>query len=218
MIKGFELENIKELKDSPIEGKTILYLGSSVTYGYKNDGISFVEYIAKRNKTPYIKETVSGTTLTDGENSYIERLLKVDKSSKVDFFVLQLSTNDAYCERKIGKLSSSFDIKDFDTSTIYGAIEYIIAYVRSIWGCPIIIYTNPYYSNLHYHKMVDMMEIVKDKWNVIIVDMYHDKNFESLNKENTYMDDPIHPNAKGYLLYMTPLIEMALYSASKNEK
>ena len=58
-------ENVKRLPDIGLTGKTICYLGSSVTYGAAAKGVSFVEYIAKRNGNEYTKEAVSGTTLVD---------------------------------------------------------------------------------------------------------------------------------------------------------
>ena len=58
----YEPENVKRLPDIGLTGKTICYLGSSVTYGAAAKGVSFVEYIAKRNGNEYTKEAVSGTT------------------------------------------------------------------------------------------------------------------------------------------------------------
>ena len=79
-----------------LKNKTILFLGSSVTYGSAAGGVSFVELMRDRCGIRCIKEAVSGTTLADiNEGSYVSRLKTVDKSEKVDLFICQLSTNDA---------------------------------------------------------------------------------------------------------------------------
>lgn len=73
----YSVINVPPLAQSPIKGKHILYLGSSVTYGWASLSVSFVEYISKRNGTTFVKEAVGGTTLaaTDsGDFSYVNRL------------------------------------------------------------------------------------------------------------------------------------------------
>ena len=77
-------------------GKHLIFLGSSVTYGSASGGVSFADFISRRNGCAITKEAVSGTTLVDeGEDSYISRLKKLDKSIPADLFICQLSTNDA---------------------------------------------------------------------------------------------------------------------------
>ena len=71
----YSLENIEPLENSPLEGKRICYLGSSVTLGLYSMDVSFADYISYRNGCEYVKEAVSGTTLVDnGKTSYIQRM------------------------------------------------------------------------------------------------------------------------------------------------
>ena len=184
----------------------ILYLGSSVTYGSAAQGISFAEHIAERNGTEYVKEAVSGTTLVDGKNSYIERLCALSRESKFDLFICQLSTNDATQKKPLGAPSLS---EKHDTATICGAIEYIISYVREIWNCPIIFYTNSYYENENYSNMVDALHEISKLYGIGIIDLYRDKLFNSISKaqREVYMADNIHPTGKGYLEWWTPKFE-----------
>ena len=42
----YNLKNIPTLSDSPLKGKRILFLGSSVTKGAASCNVSFVEYLA----------------------------------------------------------------------------------------------------------------------------------------------------------------------------
>lgn len=92
----YSLENTETIQDSPIKDKTVIFLGSSVTYGYGSMGVSFADYLEKTDGIHAIKEAVSGTTLVDiKDNSYVSRMKTIDKNIKADAFVCQLSTNDA---------------------------------------------------------------------------------------------------------------------------
>ena len=199
------LENVESLTNSPLKGKRIAFLGSSITYGSGSNGVSFVEYIAKRNDCTCVKEAVSGTTLVENTpESYIKRLRTMDVNEKFDIFVCQLSTNDAAQNMPLG------DIDDNDTSTVTGAIRYIYKYVQDKWGCPLVIYASAYYKNDNYKKMVKR---VKEMNYINLIDMYSDVNFNNITTEQRklYMLDGVHPTQAGYLEWWTPYIEEALY-------
>ena len=53
------------VSDSPINGKTVIFLGSSVTFGYGSLGVSFADFLEKTDGITAVKEAVSGTTLVD---------------------------------------------------------------------------------------------------------------------------------------------------------
>jgi len=202
------------LDSSPISGKTIYFLGSSVTKGFAAMNESFVDYIRKRNSCTCVKNAVSGTTLLDnGSLSYIQRMYKFNKTAKVDAFVCQLSTNDARLN-KAGKLSASTNRAYFDTATTTGAIEFIISYARESWGCPVVFYTNTYYENENYRALVGRLLEIKNKWNIGVIDLYNDGEMNSISKEeyNLYMNDPVHPVRAGYKLWWTPVFEKCLYN------
>ena len=194
-----------------IKGKTFFFLGSSVTYGYAAGGISFVDYIERRNECTCRKEAVSGTTLVDnGESSYVQRLINnFKKNEKCDHFICQLSTNDASQNKPLGSISQSQNLEDFDTSTIYGAMEYIICYAKQTWKCPISFYTNTYYENDNYKKMVKALYELKDKWGIGIIDLYNNEEMKSVSESDysKYMADNIHPTSAGYLEWWTPVFE-----------
>ena len=91
----YSLKNTDTVQDSPIKDKTIIFLGTSVAYGYGSMGVSFADYLEKTDGIHAIKEAVSGTTLVDiKDNSYVSRMKTIDKEIKADAFVCQLSTND----------------------------------------------------------------------------------------------------------------------------
>lgn len=208
--KKYNLENVEPVADSPLSGMNILYLGSSVTNGSASRGISFADYIAKRNNTTFVKEAVNGTTLVDGDNSYIKRLEEVDPSIKFDMVICQLSTNDATQEKPIGFITIS---KEPNRSTVIGAIEYIIRYVKKTWDCPVVFYTGSYYNSDHYSKMVSALKRLGEMNDIGVIDLYTDKEFNKISEEKRalYMADPIHPTKAGYLEWWTPKMEEYLY-------
>lgn len=71
----YDVSRIPFKKTSPLKGKTVVFLGSSVTKGFAAHNNAFAEYIAKKDSCICIKEAVNGTTLIDNcEDSYIERM------------------------------------------------------------------------------------------------------------------------------------------------
>lgn len=199
-------------EENILRGKHIIYLGSSVTYGFASDGISFADFISQRNGTTFTKEAVSGTTLVDeGPDSYISRM-KTIKDPAADLFICQLSTNDATLQKPFGYVSSSRDISTFDTKTIAGAMEYIIAYARETWNCPVVFYTSPRYDSREYQQMVDLLYVIREKWTLPVIDMWNDLIFNHISEEDRarYMQDPIHPLRAGYLEWWTPYMEQEL--------
>ena len=209
----YSVANTPALADSPLKGKTILFLGSSVTYGSASGQESFVEYMVKRDGILAVKEAVSGTTLVDetvwGKESYIARMKAMDTSLKADAFVCQLSTNDATMKKPLGQVSGSFDKEDFDTQTVAGAIEYVIAYARETWNCPVIFYTGTKYNSDHYAKMVELLLEIQKKWDIGVIDLWNNESMNAVSPEDykLYMVNGIHPSKAGYREWWTPVFE-----------
>jgi len=207
-------EKVERIAGSPLEGQHIVFLGSSVTYGASSKGVSFADYIAARNGCAITKEAVSGTTLVDeGIGSYISRLKTLDASRPIDLFVCQLSTNDATQRKALGEVTFSKERDGFDVKTVAGAIEYIIAYAQETWDCPVVFYTNPRYDSETYAAMVELLAKIADKWDITVIDLWNDTEFNSITDEQRrlYMADSIHPTQAGYLEWWTPKMEKVLY-------
>ncbi|MBR2133695.1 MAG: SGNH/GDSL hydrolase family protein [Eubacterium sp.] len=211
----YSVSQTESYEKSPIKNKTVIFLGSSVTYGATSKGESFVDYLEKRDGIIPVKEAVSGTTLVDnGESSYVARLKSIDTSIKADAFICQLSTNDATKKKPLGEISDSFNIEDFDTKTIAGSIEYIIAYAKNTWDCPIAFYTGTRYDSERYEQMVLLLYQIAEKWHIDIIDLWGDEDMQNVTKEDykLYMVNGIHPSRAGYQLWWTPKFEAYLYS------
>lgn len=211
----YDVENVKPLENSPLAGKRICYLGSSVTYGARANGVSFVEYLSARNSCEYVKEAVSGTTLVDEkEDSYIHRMMEnISPDEAFDAFICQLSTNDATKKLPLGEISNSTELDSFDTQTIIGAMEYVIVYARQTWDCPVVFYTGTKYESPEYQAMVDALLKLQEKYGIGVINLWDDEEMNAVSPRDylRYMYDSIHPTKAGYLDWWTPKMESYLY-------
>ncbi|MBO4734290.1 MAG: SGNH/GDSL hydrolase family protein [Clostridia bacterium] len=184
-----------------LSGKTVLFLGSSVTYGAASGGVSFVEIMAEKLGFNYIKEAVSGTTLADiNESSYVSRLKKIDKNLKIDLFVCQLSTNDSYQNVPLEETGQ--------------AIVFIVDYVRTAFGCPVVFYTGTRFDSVGYGETVKLLIELKEKYHFCCLNLWDDEDMLSVSKEGykRYMKDGVHPTYLGYKEWWAPKFTEFLYS------
>lgn len=203
----YDPARVEPLADSPLKGKKIIFLGSSVTFGSDSNEASFVEYLAARDGITYVKEAVSGTTLVDnGESSYIARMKANIPPQDADLFICQLSTNDATTGQPMGEISDSTSMEDFDTSTVIGAMEYVIAYAKENYHCPVMFYTGTKYDSDQYEEMVEATLELQEKWDIGVIDMWNNLDTD-IPEYEYYMSNGIHPNRAGYLDWWTPYFE-----------
>ncbi len=214
----YGISNTEAVENSPLCGKTGIFLGSSVTYGYGSMGVSFADFLEKADGLNVVKEAVSGTTLADiKSNSYVSRMKSIDKDIKADFFMCQLSTNDATKNLPLGEISESFSIDAFDTQTIAGATEYIIAYAKETWNCPVIFYTQAKYDSTAYAQMVEMLLSLEEKWDITVIDFWNNEEINNItdDEKSLYLVDHIHPTKAGYKLWWLSEIQKTLYDVVK---
>lgn len=176
-----------------LQGKTVLFLGSSVTYGSASGGVSFAELMAEQCGFCCVKEAVSGTTLADiEERSYVARLKTVDTFLPVDLFICQLSTNDAGRELPVEQTEA--------------ALRFIVTYVKDTFGCPIAFYTNTRYDSERYEGLVKLLVDLQKEYGFAILDFWNDEPMNAISDEQRarYMRDNIHPTLDGYREWWTP--------------
>ncbi len=226
-------ENIPA-RQSPLAGKTIYWLGSSVTLGHAAVLNSVADYLGASTGSVNVKEAVNRTTLRTPEgntNSYVMRMLNGNNFSideKIDAFICQISTNDAteanrpywgaVTDEQITELSL------FDLSTSMGGVEYIINYVEQTWDCPVYFYSGSNFgddgarsnsdpSGTNYSDLIDLVKQAVEKYNsaegyeVKIIDLFNDKEFNEVVSDDYYewcMQDAVHPKRAGYLHWWTP--------------
>ena len=200
---------------SPLRGKTVVFLGSSVTVGALSFGQACADFLARKDGVLAYKEAVSGTTLADDEHdgsSYVERMRTIPRDMTVDAFVCQLSTNDAWKGKELGAMASE---GPYDTATVAGAMQHVVAYARTTWGCPVLFYTGTYFESAEYAQMVELLMEMRALMDVEVIDLYHDEAMRAVAPEDyaLYMHDPVHPTKAGYELWWTPKFEEALSRA-----
>ena len=221
-------ENQTALEYSPLQGKTILSVGSSVSYGNGSGGVSFEDYLEVLDGATVISVTEGATTIAIREgltSSYTERLRRaVQPDWDIDAVILQVSTNDASAGNGIGEPTDSYDIDSFDLTTTSGGLEYLIAYCTETWDCPVVVYCSapfengPLYDADAYGELVEGVHKVIDKWSseveIVFIDQWNDPEMRSVSKDEIihYMSDPVHPAMAGYLEWWMPNFQEALYS------
>ena len=200
---------------SPLRGKTIIFLGSSVTTGDSALGDGVIEFLKKVDGVVPVKDAVSGSTLADtGVESYVPRMVKnIPTDVHADAFVCQLSTNDATKELPIGEIADGRSLESFDISTTSGAMEYIICYAKQTWNCPVFFYTGTRYESAHYASLVRRIYELKKKWDFTIIDLWSDDAFNNIDESTRklYMlPDGVHPLRAGYRYWWLPEFERVL--------
>ncbi|MDR0410510.1 MAG: SGNH/GDSL hydrolase family protein [Treponema sp.] len=222
----YDVEKTEALADSPLKGKTLYFLGSSVTIGYGSQGMAFPHYIAKRDQCTVVVEAVTGTTLMDkNQNSYVHRMefgSKFDKNADVDMFICQLSTNDTgggtVDMLNLGDIvGPTGNLSAYDKTTITGAMEYIITYVQQTWGCPVLFYSCSKRNDERYAKMVDRLNELSALWGIGVLDLWNDEGFNNITtaQRKLWMKDETHPTKAGYIEWWTPIFEQFLYAYAK---
>lgn len=215
---SYPIYNYTELSAHPLSGKTVYFLGSSITHGVgSTEGISFANLAADLTGYHAEKQTVSGTTLAVQSNrtdSYCERLLNFNLSEKPDAFVVQLSTNDFNGTSILkGQVSDKTSSADFDRTTLTGALEYIISVVHELSpDTKIIIYTcalvNWSYESSYKTYVNGTLQDLLTKYSdyVSVLDLYHADWTDIGGK---FMQDAMHPTRVGYgQLYVPAFVNL----------
>ena len=158
---------------SIMQDDTVVFVGSDFTMGVKSDNQSFVDYLKTvdgLNAATFTDENIGLTNKKDSSIiSLVESIPKQHASPRAIF--CEIPYYDARHGTRLGGLSSSYMLGDFDTETAIGAMEYIICYAKQNWSCPVFFYTacekKP--SN-KYAKLVNAAHQVADKWNMPMLD------------------------------------------------
>ncbi|QMU08304.1 SGNH/GDSL hydrolase family protein [Levilactobacillus suantsaii] len=198
---------------SPLAGKRIAFLGSSITAGAGSLQDSFVDYLVAQDGVIAIKEAVSGTTLAGDEaDSYLPRMRhNIPVTALLDAFVCQLSTNDGRHHKALGHVTPPQQRHGFDTTTTLGAIETVAAYVHQYWAVPLIFYTCVRHPDPDYAQLVHKLWALQQKWHFTILDLWQNPIVKAENQAQPLaMVDDAHPTRLGYRNIWTPLFRQQL--------
>lgn len=216
MAKGnacqYSLLTIHPSKNHDLQGKRVLFLGSSITVGSASLGVSFADGLAKRLRFSMVKEAVSGTTLSNiNPESYVARLLSIPESASFDLAIVQLSTNDLWVGCPLGVIEPKERLQ-YNDKTILGAIETIVTTIQKRYHCPVIFFTNPRFEEAFYQTMIDGLYEISKKHGIGIIDLWHHPTFNQISEKERalYMADGVHPRMAGYLKWWLPEFERQL--------
>lgn len=209
--KTSAIEGYQELTKHPLADLTIYYLGSSITYGSKTNGRSFVEITADVTGNNYEKETVSGTRLaiSSKEGSYVERFANLPVNPAPDYLMIQLSSNDFSAGIDWGEISTSKELADLDSTTITGAIETLIAKAKKVWGDVTVVFYTCYieegwtkYDDYKTYVNTTMKEL-ENKWegDMVVLDLF---NTDYIRNASYLHTDDFHPVEEGYAQLVVP--------------
>lgn len=195
---------------SPLAGKSIAFLGSSVTYGAASNGKSFVDFLQARDGVQVTKSAISGTTLAGQEaGGYLDRLRHdFDPDNHYDLFVCQLSTNDNRHGKKLGQVTPENQRDHFDLSTTLGAIEEVCRDVAERFGFYTCLQNDPEHK---YADLIERLVQLQQKWHFEIIDLFHNQGLlASTAAHPNAMFDDVHPTQEGYREIWLPVFEQEL--------
>ncbi len=199
---------------SPLVGRRIAFLGSSITYGAAALGVSFVDYLQTGAGVIATKLAVSGTTLAGpSADSYWARLQhELPLDQPLDLFVCQLSTNDIGQGKALGQITPTSQRRDFATTTTLGAIEAICGYVEDHWHCQVVFYTCVITgAEPRYQQLISELYHLQAKWQFAVIDLRNDPTVTAwTHAQPLAMYDGIHPTQLGYRQLWTPIFQADL--------
>ena len=231
--------------DSPLYGKSVLFIGDSITEASFENAVPGLADIAGwpgrvgyTNGMEWINAGVSGATLAYGIAGQMEDYAAMNR--KFDYIVIHGGVNDAGFNCSVGSVSSySVDSLLADTNlnhTPYGSyasgLERAIVYAKQNFPEAKLLYIMNYklkssndaynkFTNGNYANLPNYFAVGKkvcEKWDVAYVDLY---NTEKLSAQMQYetrhtIGDELHPNNIGYDM-IAPYVSSALKSVATGE-
>lgn len=208
----YDVSSLTLNDDSVMKDDTIVFVGSDFTLGLKADNQSFIDYLRAvegLNAATFTEENIGLTSKKDVSFiSLVESIPKEHASPKAIF--CEIPYYDAKHGTKLGEISDSYMLSDFDTETAIGAMEYIMCYAKMNWSCPVFFYTSAdYNSSKKYEKLVSAARRVSDKWNMPMLDFTSNDKIASLEKsdKSLYFVDSRNMTKAGYNEIVAPEFE-----------
>ena len=206
----YNVEQLKKNEDSVMQGDPYVFLGSDFTFGAKSDGQSFVDYLEAVDGIKCKKYGGDGYKLNGkGENTLVycfSKAVEKDVYPKVVF--CEVPACNAKGRQNNGELSSSYYIGDYDTTTLYGAMEYLCASADLNWGCKVVFITCPTNDDKKYAEIAEAADAVAEKWGSKVINFYNNDEISfDKSEKSLYMVDNSSPTKAGYNKVYAPKVE-----------
>ena len=193
---------------SPLNGKTALYLGDSIAYGANDDALhrSWGGRIAEKYSMLSTNVAKSGWTLSTYRSAIVNQLDSAD-AANYDYIILHGGVNDVWVNAsktnvEIGMVDEgNFTPGSFDCTTLAGALEDLICTAKQKAPNAKIGYIINFDIS---EKIGDMTgyyyiaKIVCQKWNIPYLDLYDNADFYEAFDKSICLNDGVHPNSAGY--------------------
>lgn len=206
----YNVEKLKKNEDSVMQDDPYVFLGSDFTFGAKSDGQSFVDYLEAVDGIKCKKYGGEDYKLNGkGENTLVycfSKAVEKDVYPKVVF--CEVPACNAKGRQNNGELSSSYYIGDYDTTTLYGAMEYLCASADLNWGCKVVFITCPTNDDKKYAEIAEAAEAVAEKWGSKVINFYNNDEISfDKSERKLYMVDSSSPTKAGYNKVYAPKVE-----------
>ena len=206
----YNVEQLKKNEDSVMQDDPYVFLGSDFTFGAKSDGQSFVDYLEAVDGIKCKKYGGEGYKLNGkGEETLAYSFSKaVEENTNPKVVFCEVPACNEKGKQKIGELTSGYYIGDCDTTTFYGALEYICASADLNWGCKVVFITCPTNDEKKYDPLVEATNAVAEKWNTKVINFYNNDEISfDKSERKLYMVDSSSPTKAGYNKVYAPKVE-----------
>jgi len=216
-----ETSNGTDATESVLTGKSVLFVGDSITKAGTDDGnrVGWAQIIGEEYDMKWKNAGVAGASVSTVRDNRVLTQLEANKETSYDYVILHGGVNDAWESATVGEISTSFAVDVFDTSTFAGGLEELFYYVCKYYpGARIGYIVNFAMPNSSVEELRDMsayFNVAKqicDKWNMPYIDLYagevDGKSYSndilevdqcsSEQKGMYFADTQVHLNAAGY--------------------
>ena len=221
-----------ETNDNLLDGKTVAFVGDSISYGTNYHG-GYGKLIGEQSNMIVENPSLGGATIarnvkwsadSEGYRPCIIDIVDGLEDS-YDYIILEGGVNDFWNHVPLGELTADFG-GGYDENTMAGGLESMFWIIRenhseSKTGFVIIHDPFTYDAEEGFAPYYEMMKAACDKWDIPYLDLYAQNNTETgVNVKDTeqrklYFEsndrpggDGTHPNELGYqVIYVDPMTE-----------
>ncbi|MGN0107350.1 MAG: SGNH/GDSL hydrolase family protein [Hominilimicola sp.] len=222
--------NIPNTNDNPLDGKTVVFVGDSISYGTNYHG-GYGKLIGEQNNMTVVNPSLGGATIArnvkwseDAEGYRPCIIDMVDNlEGEYNYIIIEGGINDFWNHVPLGELTDGFD-GGYDENTMAGGLESMFSvitenYPESKTGFVIMHDPFTYDAEEGFAPYYEMMKSVCDKWNISYLDLYAQNNMDvgvnvrDAEQRKLYFEsndrsdgDGCHPNELGYqTIYVEPM-------------
>ena len=179
-----------------LESKKILFAGDSITqavqkldkYGGWASRVGFSNYM------DWYNSGLGGATISNGDKHITDQIID-NKDGNFDYIILQGGINDMHDEVKLGDISDSFEVDDFNNESYAGGLEELFYYTKKYNPNAkigfIITYQTPnsdWGENVRDRsKQTELTRQICDKWEIPYLDLYDGVVYEN-GKSKTFSE------------------------------